>query len=114
MEGDPFETVAIAYNPPQAAVLTSLFGWYGIPVFATNLDTIRTNPQLTLALGGIEIRVLRDDAAEARAIVIEAAEQEDEAPRTPDPLEQRILMTLFYAVTGLTPPPRRSAVVIGG
>ena len=67
MSDDPFETVAIAYSQPQAGVILSMFEFYGIPAYGANLETIRVNTPLTLALGGIPIRVARDFAEEARA-----------------------------------------------
>ena len=111
MSDDPFETVAIAYSQAQADVILSLFAWNDIPAYGANLETVRTNPPLTLALGGIPIRVHCDFADEARAILTEAAEK----PYEPlaEPLSDRIWRTAFFAVLGGTPPPRLSAEIVG-
>lgn len=111
MDDDPFETVAIAYSQPQAGVLMSLFAWHGIPAYAMNLEMLRTDPGLTLALGGIPIRVARKAAEDARALLAEAEDRVEEV-RAPDPIGERITMTLFCGLTGMTPPPKRSAVIV--
>jgi hypothetical protein len=113
MDGDPFETVAIAYSQSQVAVLTSLFAAYGIPLIAMNVETLRANPAWTLALGGFPIRVPREAAADARGLLTEAAETPDEDLREPGPFAERVLTTLFLGITGLTPPPRRSVSIVG-
>ncbi len=111
MEDDPFETVAIAYSQPQALVILSLFGWCDILAYAANLEMARINCPITLALGGIPIRVVREDAAEARALLAEAADQSDESLR--EELGERIAKVLFCGITGMTPPPKVSASIIG-
>lgn len=115
MSEDPFETVAIAYTQSQAGVILSLFEWNGIPAYGANLETVRTNAPLTLALGGIPIRVAREAAAEARAILTEAAEREQEE-QSPEPLSDRIAKIGFLGLLGLmavAPPPRVSAEIVG-
>ena len=112
MEGDPFETVGIAYTQPQAAVILSMLAWNGIPAYGMNLETIRASASLTLALGAIPIRVRRDSAEEARALLSEAAERVVEKPQPRQPLGYRIVKTLTFALIGAPPPPRLSATVI--
>lgn len=116
MSDDPFETVVIAYSQAQAGVILSLFAWNQIPAYGANLETIRANAPLTLALGGIPIRVAREAAAEARAILTEAAEREAEEARDAEPLSDRVAKVGFLGVLGLmgaVPPPRLSAEIVG-
>jgi len=112
MSDDPFETVAIAYSQPQAGVILSMFGWYGIPAFAQNIEHVRVSPPLTLALGGIPIRVRRDFADEARALLAEAAERPDES--IAEEVGERVAKVIFCGVLGITPPPKMSAEIVGG
>lgn len=115
MSEDPFETVAIAYTQSQAGVILSLFAWNGIPAYGANLETVRTNTPLTLALGGIPIRVAREAAAEARALLTEAAEREHE--EAPEPLSDRVAKVGLWGVLGMSaggvPPPKLSAEIVG-
>ena len=116
MSDDPFETVAIAYSQAQAGVILSLFEWNGIPAYGPNLETVRANAPLTLALGGIPIRVAREAAAEARAILTEAAEREAEEAPEVEPLSDRVAKIGFLGVLGLlavAPPPKLSAEIVG-
>ena len=116
MSEDPFETVAIAYTQSQAGVILSLFEWNGIPAYGANLEMVRANVPFTLALGGIPIRVAREAAAEARAILTEAAEREQEDAPSHEPLDDRIAKVALLGVLGLmavAPPPRLSAEIIG-
>lgn len=114
MEGEPFETVAIAYSQPQAGVILSLFAWHGIPAYARNIETIRANRPLTLALGGMPICVHHEYAAEARALLIEA---EANAPELePEPLGERVAKVGLLGVLGMkavAPPPRLSVSIVG-
>ena len=115
MGDDAFETVAIAYSQPQALVILSLFEWNGMIAYAGSIEHARANCALTLALGGIPIRVAHGDAAEARALLTEAAERESEGMT--EELGERITKLIFFGIIGLTmaavPPPRMSATIIG-
>ena len=116
MSEDPFETVAIAYTQSQAGVILSLFEWDGIPAYGANLETVRTSAPLTLALGGIPIRVAREAAAEARAILTEAAEHEQEEVPEREPLSDHVAKGGLFGVLGLmavAPPPKVSAEIVG-
>jgi hypothetical protein len=111
---DPFETVAIAYRPAQVMILLSLFEWYGVPAYAQNYGHASVNWPITLALGGIPIRVARDFADEARALLSEVADDYAEAPAKPQPLSYRIFkVAVFFFLFLPVPPPRRSAVIVG-
>lgn len=117
MSDDPFETVVIAYSQSQAGVILSLFEWNGIPAYAMNLEIVRTNPSLTLALGGIPIRVAREAAAEARAILNEAAEAAAQEESLRETLSERVAKVGVLGVMGMmavAPPPRLSAEIVSG
>ena len=111
---DPFETVVIAYSQPQAAVLMSLFQWHGIPAYAQNIEMVRANSPLTLALGGIPIRVHREAVADARALLADAvADPEPPIARSVGRRTTSGLGALVgFLFAGVVPPPRVSAVVI--
>lgn len=113
-DADPFETVVIAYSQPQAAVLMSLFQWHGILAYAQNIEMVRTNTPLTLALGGIPIRVHREAAAEARALLADAVA--DSEPPPTRSIGRRVTSglggLLGFVLGGVAPPPRISAVMI--
>ncbi|MEP9359110.1 hypothetical protein [Sphingomonas sp. KR3-1] len=115
MGDDAFDTVAIAYSQPQALVILSLFEWNGLLAYAGNLEHARAACPLTLALGGIPIRVMRDDAAEARALLTEAAERE--ATGIHEELGERVAKLMVFGIFGLllgiAPAPRVSATIIG-
>jgi hypothetical protein len=110
VQDDPFTTVAIAHTPPQALVILSLLQWHGIPAYAMNLETVRVNPPITLALGGIPIRVDRDAADEARTLLIEAEQQPDESRRAT--VLERAGTVVVALVTGATPPPKLAATLL--
>ena len=84
---------------------------------AQNIETLRTNCPLTLALGGIPIRVARDCAKEARDILAEAAEREDPDDSPPETLGERVVAAGFIGVLGMlavAPPPRLGVEIVGG
>ena len=114
MSDDPFETVAIAYSQAQAGVIMSMFAWYDIPAYVKNIEHVRANPTLTLALGAMPIRVHGDFAAEARDLLEEAAAREQEPVVVP--LGERVgrlpLLGLLLLM-GAPPQPRLSAEIVG-
>lgn len=111
---DPFETVVIAYSQPQAAVLMSVFAWHDIPAYAQNIETVRANSPLTLALGGIPIRVHREVVGEARELL--AAAVADPEPPVARSVGRRASSGLGALVgflcAGIAPSPRMSAVIV--
>ena len=116
MSEDPFETVAIAYSQAQASVILSLFAWNDIPAYGANLETVRTNAPLTLALGGIPIRVAREAADEARTILRESEARELEEEPVAQPLGERVARVGFLGLFGMmavAPPPKLSVEIIG-
>ncbi len=109
MSDDPFETVAIAYSQAQADVILSLFAWNDIPAYAKNIEHVRTDPVMTLALGAIPIRVYGDYAEEARALLVEAEANATEG--VSEPLSNRIAK-VGLGFIGLVPPPKLSAEIV--
>ncbi len=111
---DPFATVAIAYTQPQAAVLLSLFEWHGIPAYAHGIEMVRANAPMTLAMGGIPIRVRRDCLIDARALLAQAAD--DPEPAAVRPAAKRAtsgaVALLCFLLGGVSPPPRAAAVIV--
>lgn len=75
MEADSFETVAITWSQPEAAVMLAMFAFYGIPAFAVGRHHAAVQPTLVTMLQGIEVRVAWDAADEAREILTEVAER---------------------------------------
>ncbi|NML07174.1 hypothetical protein [Sphingomonas sp. G-3-2-10] len=118
MSDDPFETVVIAYSQSQAGVILSLFEWNGIPAYAMNIEMARNSAPLTLALGGIPIRVAREAAAEAREILGEAADAsaEAEVPRLEagERAGNFLIGLLCFLFAGAAPPPRIAASIVKG
>ena len=75
MAQDSFETVAIVYSQPELAVMRSMFAFYGIPTFAVGQGHASVLPTWMVALGGVQVRVAADAAADARALLSEVAER---------------------------------------
>lgn len=114
MAGDPFVTVAIAYSQAQADVILSLFAWHDIPAYAKNIQHVRTDPALTLALGAMPIRVYADYAEEARGLLEEAVERDHDPPLT-EPLGERVGKVAFLGLLSflaVAPPPKLSAEIV--
>jgi hypothetical protein len=63
-----FETVAWVYSQSETAVLLSLLAHEDIFVLPLGLRHIGVDYARTIALGGVEIRVHRDEAERARAL----------------------------------------------
>jgi hypothetical protein len=115
MDRDAFETVAIAYRPAQVAVMLSMFEWYGIPAYAKNAGHSGVDCPITLALGGMPIRVHGDYAEEARTLLDEAAERVEAEPDPPQPLGYRMTKLLAFPILlflAIIPPPRLSATIV--
>ena len=105
---DAFETVAITYSQPEAAVMLSFLEWHDIPAYALG-EHARAQSYLVTALGGIPVRVGGADAARARALL---AEVEPAAPPVvrPPVVRNRLLSTaallIAFLLGGVAPPPR--------
>ena len=95
MADDSYETVAIIYGQPETVVMLSMFAWYGVPAYASGLGHAQVWP-FAVALGGMEVRVHPDSAADARALLAEVAQQ----PRAVRPRMTRnpVTRTLAYAI----------------
>jgi hypothetical protein len=72
---DRFETVAITWSQPEAAVMLSMFEFYGIPAFALGRRHISAQAPILTALQGIQIRVALRSLNEALDLLAEVAER---------------------------------------
>ena len=95
MADDSYETVAITYGQPETVVMLSMFAWYGVPAYASGLGHAQVWP-LAVALGGIQVRVHPDSAADARALLAEVAQQP--AAVRPRMTHNPVTRTLAYAI----------------
>jgi len=75
MIDDEFETVAVTWSQPEAAVMMAMFEFYGIPAFALGARHVASNPPLMTALQGIQVRVHHTSVDEALDLLAEVAEQ---------------------------------------
>lgn len=105
---DEFDTVAVTYSQPEAAVMLSFLAWHDVQAYALS-EHARTAAHLVTALGGIPIRVRAADAARARALLAEVAPAEPPVIRPPVvrpwPLSIAALLVAFL-LGGAPPPPR--------
>jgi hypothetical protein len=110
MADDSFETVAIVYNQPEAAVMLSMFAFYGIPANPIGLGHSQIAPTMMVALGGILIKVPGYAAAEARELLAEvAARPQAVRPRLIDnPFANGIVVVLACLLLGFPVPPTRT------
>lgn len=72
---DRFETVAITWSQPEAAVMLSMFEFYGIPAFAMGRRHVSAQGPILTALQGIQIRVALGFMDEALDLLAEVAER---------------------------------------
>jgi hypothetical protein len=72
---DAFEAVAITWSRPEAAVILSMFEFYGIPAYATGRWHSSISPPHITALQRIQVRVHPDALGEARELLAEVAER---------------------------------------
>jgi hypothetical protein len=75
LDEDAFETVAITWSQPEAAVILSMFGFYEIPAISVGQQTVRALSYLAVACQGIQIRVHHDWLDEALDLLGNVAEQ---------------------------------------
>lgn len=107
---DAFETVAVTWSQPEAAVIASFLAWHGIDSYALSRHA-QVEPPLVTALGGIPIRVPTDRAAEATALLGSVEGSPVIRPSiSRQPIADR-LAALFCFVFGGTPPPRVGSTV---
>lgn len=107
---DRFETVAITWSQPEAAVMLSMFEAYEIPALPVGQQVMRLWPTSGVALQGIHIRVHNEWRDEALELLAEVAQRP--AAIRPFPTENRwaygIVITILCAI-GLVPvPPTRT------
>ncbi|MDB5675982.1 MAG: hypothetical protein JWM65_2964 [Sphingomonas bacterium] len=109
MTDDSFETVAIIYSQPEAAVLLGLFAQHDIVTEVVGARHVAVNPVWTVALGGIIVRVQTEALEDARALLAQIARQ-------PQAMRRRLidnpvlngLMVVLACFLGIAPiPPTR-------
>lgn len=83
---DRFETVAYVYSQSDLALLLALFESEDIYVFGVGRCHASVDWALTVALGGVELRVHAEDAVDARAVL---------AGLDPWPYRGRLLTGIF-------------------
>lgn len=74
LDKDAFETVAVTWSQPEAAVMLSMFEFYGIPAFALGRWQASIDAPFMVAMQGIQIRVhplARDEALDLLSEVAE-------------------------------------------
>jgi hypothetical protein len=75
LDQDAFETVAITWSQPEAAVMLSMFEFYGIPAFALGRWQASIDAPFTTAMQGIQVRVHHLACDEALDLLGEVAER---------------------------------------
>jgi hypothetical protein len=114
-QSGPLETVAIVYSQTELAVLLSLLEDRGIAAFPFHRGQVSVQWTLTVALGGVPVQVLLEDADEARA---EFKAVGRSWPTTGVYANERwldlILVLLMLVVFWIPPPSRIPAFVIAG
>ena len=109
MADDSFETVAIIYSQPEAGVLLALFAQHDIATEVVGAGHVSVNPVLTVALGGIIVRVQIEALDDARALLAEIAQQPQAVRRRmiDNPILNGLLVVLACFI-GIAPiPPTR-------
>jgi hypothetical protein len=111
---DRFETIAFVYGQPELAALLSLLEHEDIWVSPVGRGHISVDWTITVALGGVELRVHAADAARARALLAQA---DDRQIWRGFLLRNRLLdialMLLLLAAGVLAPPARLPAWFVG-
>jgi hypothetical protein len=72
---DAFETVAITWSQPEAAVMLSMFEFYGIPAFVLGRLHASVYPTHLIAFQGIQVRVHHLAVDDALDLLAEVAER---------------------------------------
>jgi hypothetical protein len=75
LDEDAFETVAITWSQPEAAVMLSMFEFYGIPAFAVGRLHASIIPNYITALQGMQVRVPVGAVDDALDLLAEVAER---------------------------------------
>jgi hypothetical protein len=75
LDQDAFETVAITWSQPEAAVMLSMFEFYGVPAFALGRWQASIDAPFTTAMQGIQVRVHHLACDEALDLLAEVAER---------------------------------------
>lgn len=111
MSTNPFVTVAWVYDAGELALLLSLFEWEGIPVVPLGSLHAAVQWNIVVALGGVRLRVRREDAPAALALLagLERAPQRSVRFFARDKLVDVLLVLLLFFLGGLAAPARIQA-----
>jgi hypothetical protein len=104
---DRFETVAIAYSQPEVAALRSCLEGHGIWTVLMSQGHASVTIGLTLALGGIQVRVHSEDAEAARAILARIRQAPYRGRIYTDNRLIDLALTLMILIAFGVPPPAR-------
>lgn len=114
-QSGPLETVAVAYSQSELAVLLSLLEDRGIAAFPFHRGQISVSWTLTVALGGVPVQVMLEDADEARAELKAVGRSWPTNGIYADERWLDIILLLMMLVLFWMPPPARlPAFVIAG
>lgn len=105
--GDRFETVACVYSQPQLALLLSRFEHEGIGVAPVGYHHATAQWSITLALGGIALRVHESDADAARCLLATLDPTPVHQPIFSDNRWLEIVLILGLFLMGFFAPPAR-------
>jgi hypothetical protein len=102
---DRLETLAWVYSPAELAVMLSWLRSADVSVFPMSARHISVQPALAVALGGVELRVRREDAPRARALLagIEAGAFRGALFANNRLIEALVLLLLFFMFTLVGP-----------
>ena len=99
--------MAIVYSQDELAVILSRLEAAGIWVFRHSETQIAIDVPRTLALGGVRIYVLREDAEEARDVLVEGAPWKRIGGVYENSLWLDWTVALLLLFLAVTPPPAR-------
>ncbi len=115
MRGGDLATVAWVYDRSELSLLLSLFEHHDIWVVQVGAQHIAIDWSLTVALGGVELRVHAEQAEAARALL---AGLDRRAPSRRFFLDNRLLdillVLVLFASTGMPSPARLPASFVLG
>ena len=108
-----FQTIAMVYSLPEAAILSSALRANGIPAYTANYATLSANTNLIVALGGIETRVWSGAVGEAISL-LEPAKNWSPPPRSyfHNLILNAVIAIALFVFCGVAPPPRARGVYL--
>jgi hypothetical protein len=104
---DPFMTVAVAYSQSELPILLGYLRANGIWAHPVGAGHAAVDWRLTVALGGIEVRVHREDAAEAAELLSTIERTFYRGGLFSDQRLVDVAMILLMLILGILAPPAR-------